>query len=698
MVRNILLQKPYSIFYMSLATLFFLVASLVVLLPNSVKAEDSPAIHPAIPTADQLWARAEVAGDKGDYKKSAILYLRLNEYYPDDERGESALWKSGQLYKKIAEASADPDWEQVRDVFRKFPINYPKSSHAGEAYLELGKAHFKMRFLRESLMYVNLFLQRYPRSPLRPQGFYWQARTLFEIGKNRKAETIFKKLITGADITLSHQASFALVDLYFAEAKYKSVLAVLAKIVDEIPAQSPVYLEVLKSQGLALVHLASRDEIKKGRKLLYYYFNVAKSPKYKQRVLFALAESYYRAADQQTAQRLYGVALAQEVKSDKISIFCRFRQAQYRDDPNRKLKKWQRKEKVGSFDDDPYLAVLDNYSHDPIAQDARLALVARYMARKDYQRVYELGKIYISKGKGRKVAEVYESLGKVLILRIEQLLAQEEYSKVYELYRKEYRYVSEYSDGRLLFLVGQALESLGLYDQASVVYYRALSRKLSDKDKMALYLRRAGVYLVSKDLVAAERLLKYLRGEFSGDMEIGEIYFLSGRLRDLQQRHGEALAFYGKAVQIAKLADNRGRYALVHLEKLLGIGKVDTTASLLAEYRKKNWLHGVRLQEILGRLGDVYYQNKDYILAQEVYLPALAKGMPQKGERVQVMRLNLGDIYCRQGKSKQCLDYFKQASVGENERWNKVAHERIKQSEIELAVQEVKGTLGIAAN
>ena len=118
-----------------------------------------------VETPAEVWQEAVEAAKGGDLAKAAAAYQRYYEKFRETDQAEEALWQAAQSLKQLAMKSATPEWDNVRDIFRRYGADFPKAKRAAEAYYEVGYAHYRMRFYREALIYFKLFLTRYPDSP-----------------------------------------------------------------------------------------------------------------------------------------------------------------------------------------------------------------------------------------------------------------------------------------------------------------------------------------------------------------------------------------------------------------------------------------------------------------------------------------------------------------------------------------------------
>lgn len=650
----------------------------------------------AISAADLL-TRASLAEEKGDLATAAGLLVRYYDLYPLTARAEESLWRAAQLTKLDAQKKSDPDWEGERDIFRRYYTDFPNTSRGQEAYLEVGIANYHMQALREAQIYFNLFLEKYPGSSLVDKASYWKANTLDAIDRPLEAEEIYRKLMISGGQDIRSQAGITLAELYYKQGDYEKALDVCDAMVKEIPKDSTPYLELIRIEGVTRTHMPGKADILKGRQLLYLYLNLVEGTSRRHGALFELAESYYRSGMDDPAQKLYGQIISEGEPEQRVVVLSRFRQAQYLDDPKKKLGQWQKRGDLQDpAGDTPFQAVLANYDGDSIAQDARYGLFLRYMARKEYEQAFQVGKSYLQ-NEDNKRTEIQPSrndiAGDILVRLVENLFERGEYEKVYELYVSQHNYVNDYKEGRLLYLVGRALEAMSLYEQASLVYYRAMELDLNDQEKADLYYHRAAVYIAEKDWPAAERLLEHLRIIYDGKKEAGEVYFLSGRMAEVRGNMENALDFYARAVKELTIPEKKSVYAEALLNCLVAMDRLQAAAANLDSYRQEKWLSGEAIQQWYSRIGESYLTHHKTKQAIRMFLAAVAEGTPQNSILAQKAHRHLGDIYAGQKKFVESEEHFQKAKEGEDALLRKVADERLRQNNIDRLLVDVGGVL-----
>ncbi len=700
MFRRIINRQPRALFSRKRPRLsgflLLLLFALLILSPPLVFAAEPENISrpqqssPSGPV-DSLWEKAEAAHQ--NKHAAAKLYSRIYEKYPDSPRAEQALWYAAKLYKNLADQTMKVTWEQVKNLFKAFVTDFPDSPHAEEAYLNVGISYFQMKLYREALIYLNLFEDRFPDSALIPVARYWQGKTLIETGRYELAQDAFSGLLKSQDVEHYARGLMGVGDIWYAKKEHNKALEYYKQVIEKDP---DYYVEkplVLLKLGKAYMQAG---ELVQGRKYLFHYLNLSENELERLDVLFDLAESFYKEGDDASAQRLYETIVIDGEPENRVVVMSKFRQAQYLDDPNKKLGKWQRRNDLtDSKGDRYYSAVLDHFHEAPQAQEARYGLFKRFVARDDFEQAYEVGRSYlkfdqVNKKRSRAAKAI---AGEIILHLVKGLLDNKEYEKVYELYTTEHHHVTSYEGGELLYLVGQALEALYLYDQAAVVYYRALGLPLSDEDKTGLYYRRAEVYITKKDWQSAERLLAYLRKIYKGKKEIGEIYFLSGKLREAQTNKGEALEYYAKAAAVPGNPGEKAKYGEAHVKMLIDLEQYDGAANLLLRYHKENWLAASQLQYWYSTLGDARLRRNSFQAAASSYQNAIGKDMPSEGERVQAIHLHFGEALYRLGKIEDAASHIEAAKTGPNEFYKKRAVEMMQHGNIDRSLAEVRAVL-----
>ena len=639
-----------------------------------------PAVQ-ASPQQDSLWQEAEAARTQGDLSGASRLFQQYHARFPEAARAEEALWQAAQSAKQQALAEKNPDWEKVRNLFRLHTTEFPKALRAEEAYFELGRSHYRMRFYREALIYFKIFAERYPKSTLLPHVHFWQAETLAAVGQLAEAADFYRRAAGSGGPDLKMEARMRLGDTLLGIGDHAGALATFSAFLQEDPGYYLREPDVLRKLGIAQLRMGKEEE---GRRSLYHYLNLTGNPPDREEALFEVAESYLREGDSVTALRLAQRILEQEGAGEGVARLARFRLAEAADDPEKKLPGWQKKNDLADpAGDEPFRAVLDHHHAEPIAQDARRALFRRYQARNDVENAQEMGRIYLRnhepvQGRGKKE----DFSGTVLLFLGEQLLARQEYEKLYKLYVAEHRHVAMLGNGRFLYLVGQALESMSLFDQALVVYHRALALPLSRADLAGLSFRRAELYLRVGDLVAASRLLVHLQKIYKDTKEIGEVYYLSGRLSEARGKRDEALEYYGKASLLTVSPSRRSAFAEAHLGLLLALGPDRDTLALLDTYKQKKWLAPETLQDWYGRLAEAL-ADRDPELAIMAGLAGVEKDMPQTGLAAQRLFLRLGELYMNAGQAEKGEDVLQKARQGPDGLLGRKATERLNLLDIE---------------
>jgi tetratricopeptide (TPR) repeat protein len=626
--------------------------------------------------------------DKGDEAAASDLLYQYFRRYRDDDEAEDALWRSIKLQRDLAFQAKKPDWDALKERYRRFIAEFPKSPRIPQAYFEVGMAFFNKTYFREALTYFRLYRKRFLDAPESEQSLFMQARCLINLGKLSEAARVYKELADSKDKIYRLRGRAGEGHIFFARHEYHAALGIYTGILHHNPSFYVNDPEILRRMGIAWLNTGNEED---GRNSLLAYLNLVGKSSFSPGALFEIAESYLRQGNDEAARRVYLRILQQGKESSREVIMSQFRLAQLRTAYEEKLTDQEKKNLLAHKDDHPFQAVLDRYYSDEIAQDARYSLLMRHWNRQEYDKVYDLGKPYLRyKNDPVKAARVRDIMGHILELRIEKLLEQQQYKKIYRIYQDEYKYIKESKRGRLLYLAGRGFEGLALYKQAAVVYYRALALDLDDQEKIDLYLHRAEVYLAIPDLRAAQRLLKYLRDIYRADKIIGEIYWFSGRLREAQKRPTDAVEFYKMAAEAPTFSNKKSVYAADYLRLLFELEKVDQVQKVLARFKGDNYLSPAELQKWYGRLADYLRDNSDLAGAGKAYKTALAQGMPMDNEIAQAVNLHYGDILLEMGEKSTARSCFEAAATGKNKLVKKMAESRLAEMDIAERMQDVK--------
>ncbi|MDG4477031.1 tetratricopeptide repeat protein [Thiovibrio frasassiensis] len=644
-----------------------------------------PPAQAAVPveTPTQVWQEAVDAVQAGDLAKASSAYLRYYEKFRGTEQAEEALWLAAQNLKQLTANSAVPQWDRVRDIFRRYGADFSKAKRAPEAYFEVGYAHYRMRFYREALIYFKLFLQRYPDSPLRDQVLLAQADTLFAVGRVAEALDIYKKVSESGSEDIKAKALMGLGEIMAASKDPVGALQTFARLFEKYPDYHHRNPDLLRKLGFVYLRLGKEED---ARRSLFHYLNLAENPPDRGEILFELGESYLRGGDGLTALKLYERILEDSTVEGRIALLARFRRAESMDSPERRTVKGQQASDLKDPEGDkPFLAVIEAYPDEAITQDARRALFLRYQARNDTNSAADLGWSYLQHEKvGLADGKKENFSGKILNYLGEGYLARKEYDKLYQLYLAQHRHVGGLDNGRFLYLVGQALESLSLLDQASVVYFRAQGLPLSDDDKADLYSRRTEVYLRLKNLAAAERVLRYVQTIYKDTEYLGEFDYLTGKLNELQGKKKEALAYYAKATAASPVPPKIKVYVEARLRMLASLGLYGEGVEVLSRSRQKQWLEPEALQGWYRVFGDGLLGQQEVKAAMDAYLAGVNGGMPKESKAAQQIHLQLGDLYRKAREMEKGRGHLQKAQAGPDELLKKKAKNILNQIEIDL--------------
>lgn len=656
------------------------------------KVEEAP--QPAVkhPPLGRLWSEAQELLKVGDTGRAALAFYRVHYYYPEDTKGESALWLAAHLELDLARIARAPDWDKVLDRFRRYIDYYPKSPRAAAAYFELGKTYQAMRFYREAQAYFKLFLERYPDSPLVPQAMRWYRNALLRTGHGDKADGVFTAWRQAADPTVRLLGEMGTGIMKSMRGDYQGGLAVYQRILTSAPDYPIIDPEILRYAGVANLR-TGQTEI--GREQLYHYLSLTGDSAERPEILVELGESYFKAGEYQTAAKLYRRASREGGENERAVLISNFRQAQLLDDPDVTLAKWQRhndlQDRAG---DRPYLAVLEKLYREPLAQDARFGMFRRYQARGQLDKAYELGRNFLRNAEPVEAATPEgKEVGRILLYLVEELLHKKRYQEICDLYNDEYRHIKGFPSAKLHAMVGQALEALSLYGPAAELYYVALKWPMTDQEKTDLYFRRARIYLAAKDYEAEDRLLAYLQKFYKGKPESGEVAYYGAKLSEARGKFNQAHDLYGQALNQSATPELRGRIVQDALGLMIREARLDPAEALLTRAVTGKWLAPAATQGWWLAIGNGWRGKGDSARAKAAYEKGLAQGLPAKGDPVQQLHLYLGDLLMAQGNQEEGLSHYQAAGQGDNQLWKRMATERQTQQalEAEMAAAMKKG-------
>ncbi|MDD5758064.1 MAG: tetratricopeptide repeat protein [Desulfobulbaceae bacterium] len=653
------------------------------------KKEGPPPISVKRPSLDMIWSHAQEMLQLGDNQEAARLLYLVQYYYPDNSKGESALWQAANLQKELALTAKSADWDKVLELFRRYKNFYPKSPRAAEAYFEIAKTYQAMHYYREAQSYFKLFMKRYPDSPLVLQAMRWYRNSLLRAGHGDDAEEVFASWRESTDATVRRMGEAGTGNLKSIAGDYQGALAIYQKILSEAPDFQMADPEILRYAGTANMRLGKSEA---GREQLYHYLTLAGMVGDRSDVLLELAESYFVVGDYQSAHKLYRQLIAEGGGDDRAVMLSNMRISQYLDDPEITVAKWQRHNDLKDREGDrPYLAVLEKLYRDPIAQDARFGIFRRYQARGELDKAYEVGRNFLRSAEPAVTGtEPSKEVSQILLYLVESLLKEKKYQQIYDLYAGEYRHIKGLPSAKFHAMMGQALETLNLYEPAAAFYYLALKWPMTDQEKTDLYFRRAKVYLLAKNYEALDRLLTHLSTVYQGKPEAGEVANFSAKLSEARGQVDKTQAFYAETLKQPAPPEKRLESSVAALGLMVREGKLDGAETILATGIEGGWLNPEAQQRWWLRIADGWRLKEDFAKAESAYSKGLSKGLPEKGEVAQQIHLYLGDVLFSLGNQKRGLTHYQAAAQGENSLWKKMANERITQYQLDTEMAAMR--------
>lgn len=691
------LTPHYGLLISSLTAFLFLTClctpSISLCAPGDVVKSSISAQDKAQKTIAKLLKTAKENLGNGHLDEAATALYEIYLNFPDAPQAEDALWRTAKLREKIASNKLDADFEQVRDLYRSYINYFPRSARVPEAYLKLGVSYYHMHFYREALSYIKLFMKKYRDSPLILQAKRWKGKTLIKIGRELDAEELFRAMSRDKDLANRAVGIIGMGDVRYEQGKYRQAKDFYQSVLLAQPEYYLSYPDLLRKAGMADIKVG---KIARGRQELYHYLSLAQGIEKRSEVLADLADSYYLSGDYQVAANLFELVVKNSVPGGREMLLANLRLAQYRDGTTFKKSKWDKPQDLTDVNGDkPYLAVLDSHYRGAMSQEARYGLFMRYKVRKDLTGAYDIGRSFLRNSTDHKVGSVESKrAGDILLYLSREFLREKKYQKIYDLYFVDYRHLQDFPDGRLLYLVGQAMEGLGLYDQAAVVYYRALKWPLPEADKTDLYFRRAHVYLLKKDYAAADRLLTYLRKIYKDTSNIGEVLFYSGKLAEANNDRKGALDYYQQAVFSHTFLGKMNEYVSHAVGLALKLGYNDRAYEIWQQARHGGGLNQTDSQEWALKIANAFRNSRLWSKAVEVYKGCLAQEFPQKGRSAQFCNLYLGDSLLGLGNKSDGIVFYQKAEAGQDETIKKMASERLRQADISTQVSEMKKVIG----
>ncbi len=623
----------------------------------------------------------------GRPEEAAGLFLRVYKEFPDAPMAADSLWWVIRYYRRQVREGDGSKGATLRALYERFIIDYADSPRLAEVYYDLGRLLYGEGRYRQALARFRILEKRFPDFGRIGRVRYLEAMCYLKLHKLDKAGDLFAAFAQGRDPVTRARGLAGLGQLALLRKDYPAALAKLRqafRVSASFHRNNPE-AECVRDLGLALLKTGNEDE---GRRQVMRYLNILDRAPDRLELLLEIAESYHRQGRHRAAQALYRQVVEEGEPHQRPVIVARFRRAMFLDDPDSPLSKWDRRGELSDpAGDRPYLRVLELTYSGPLAQEARRGLFRRYQARNDFAAALDLVRAYLRQyDPATATPAEREAANAMLLFVVEHLLASGRDKEVCAVYQDFPQAVAAYPEGRLLYLVGQAFERLRLYDQAAVVYFRALRLPLAAEDKTDLYYRRARVYLAKGDHAAADRLLRYLRKVYAGKPEAGEIAYYSGRLAEATGEMRAAARYYETAQRLVTFADKRQEYAERYLGSLEAVGDHGAMLAALDRYGKEEWLAPERVQQWYLRVGEAMLAAGSPAGAEQAFGRALAGDLPADGPVAQRVHFDLGRLLVGSGREEEGATHLQAAAKGPDGRIARLAAEILAQDRIEAQI------------
>jgi len=641
-------------------------------------------------SAEKVWNQAMDFEAAGEQQRAANIFLRVYTDFPQSPAAEDSLWKAIRYYYGRAMAGEKGHWETVEELFRRFASDFPESLRLERVYFDLGQMLYQRQRYRQALARFRLLAKKFPQSTLLSRSRYLQASCYLQVGQNDKAAEIYQEYTRSSDKEEKAKGLAGMGAIANRQGEHQKALTLLTKSfsLSRTFYQNNPEAEALRELGSAYLQLGNEE---KGRNNIMHYLNIVGESSDRSSLLLLIAESYHRQGKDAAAQGVYEKITEEGAAHERATIIARSRIAEFIDDPATNLSKWQRRGDLKNKEQDyPYQRLMELDYNGEMAKDARRGLFRRYQARDDFQSAYDVAKSYLRQVKGEKVSVKERNAANAMLLYIAgHLLNTKKYDELYSFYKTYHAHVQQFPTGRFLYMVGQALEALYLYDQAAIVYYRALRLPLEPDEKTDLYYRRARVYLALKDVESADRLLTYLRKIYASGKEMGEIFYLSGRLAEMSGDKIRALEFYGKAQEIVTFPDKKTSYANPFLRLLSEAKDYEKMAVNLRRYAAEKWFTPDEQQQWYTVLGKGQLEKGNTEKANVSLKQAIGEGMPQDTPWAQKAYFYLGESLQQSSNIEESSTYLQKAAAGKDQTVAELARQRLQEQTLDTSMSRI---------
>ncbi|MFH1147164.1 MAG: tetratricopeptide repeat protein [Pseudomonadota bacterium] len=625
-----------------------------------------------------LWNDAQAGFRKGDYDTAISRCEEIMKAGEGGSPAEKAYFLLADCYFHKYKPTLAGDFLSVIEAYQTAIQQYPGSAEVPRAYLQLGLVYQQMDYTYEASAYFHLVIKNYRNSPYIPYAHYYLGRLHLSKQDTEKARNEFETVISGfPESGVIEDTYLGLVEISIHEKEFEGAAENLDRLEGMRPGAYRKWPILLFQKGQ--IRLAA-NEFQEARSNFLRFLNISPGSEKDDLAIYSIGETYEREGRPKEALRLYNF-LNKEYSQTEGAILARYRLIERIEKPDSPVRK-------EAFNAVPYLDVLEECPHHPVAEEAMARLVQRYYeAEKPIESLNWVGQFVKRYPGSGYTQEVLDSGGKALVFHAKGLYAKREYKSIITVYQDNRDFLEKLSNGIFYYYLAGAFKGLSLYDHAAYFYYRGHQIGITGDERFRLLVDWADTARKRSDYLSAIRLLQELISVCADERILKEAQEKLGETYTEAHQWKTGADFFSR---LCKKQDYSNPGSLYYWAQCaLGAGSYTETRRILnmltPQIGDANEL-SAQIADLWGKLGDAEKGRNPDQAAQD-YVSGLTLG-PDPARKVK-LHYKLGNCYEALGKDSSAETEYNTIKQIGDEFWKRVADGKLKAIKIATLVSRV---------
>jgi len=508
-----------------------------------------------------LYGRVKQTMDIKDYEKALLLIDQFLKELPDSPLVEDMMFLRGDLYYYLWRNGDEGVLDKVISSYQKAIDRYPKSGSVTSGYIKMSQAQSYKGEEYLALGYLGLIITRRDNEDILPLAYLTRGKIFMRLKQYEKALADFNVIMEQyADSEYLPEAHFWTANYYHAVGQYENAEKSLEEVLNLDPVIFVKYPEYLFLRAKNFLYLEDYDG---AREYLFKAVNIGRQQEGADMLLTRIGDTYHNQDNEKEAEKFYRMVVDYYPETEGASI-SRLRMADYSSDTSvlDEISTYTDNESISElallqkgyrqYDKGQYASVVETVKplvDKPVETETRKSAKRLFFnaAEKEIAGLYQEGKF-------KDLTDFYTPEKDLLDkeIKIETMLKVAMAFKEVGLYEEAIRTFKGIRLSELnlqqggAYFTGFAETYLGNGDKddARDLLEKAKNYNLQPVDKQRVSRTLALLYIEENMLNDAQSLCNsIIEGErLLPEDELADVYFLSGRILNLQKRYSDAEA------------------------------------------------------------------------------------------------------------------------------------------------------------